>query len=101
MLAPLAFVVAWEAGLAVFGSVTGGVSVLAASVALYSLAAGHGGAYVSLALPATASRQILVLAAFALFFTYAESGAMGRSRLRFRRRSERSSWSTRPTRSSR
>jgi hypothetical protein len=74
VLAPLAFVVAWEAGLAVFGSVTGGVSVLAASVALYSLAAGHGGAYVSLALPATASRQILVLAAFALFFTYAESG---------------------------
>jgi hypothetical protein len=74
VLAPLAFVVAWEAGLAVFGSVTGGVSVLAASVALYALAAGHGGAYASLALPATASRQILVLAAIALFFTYSESG---------------------------
>jgi hypothetical protein len=76
LLAPLAFIVAWEAGLAVFGSVTGGVSVLAASVALYSLAAGHGGAYVSLALPATASRQILVLAAVALFFAYAESGRL-------------------------
>jgi hypothetical protein len=74
VLAPLAFVVAWEAGVAVFDSVTGGVSVLAASVALYALAAGHGGSYVSLALPATASRQILVLAAIALFFTYAESG---------------------------
>jgi hypothetical protein len=74
VLVPIAFVVAWEAGYAVFNSVTGGVSVLAASVALYCLAAGHGGAYVSLALPATASRQILVLAAFALFFTYAESG---------------------------
>ena len=76
VLVPIAFVVAWEAGLAVFGSVTGGISVLAASVALYCLAAGHGGAYVSLALPATASRQILVLAAFALFFAYADSGRL-------------------------
>ncbi len=74
VLVPIAFLVAWEAGVAVFGSVTGGVSVLAASVALYCLAAGHGGSYVSLALPATASRQILVLAAIALFFTYADSG---------------------------
>jgi len=74
VLVPIAFLVAWEAGYAVFHSVSGGVAVLAASVALYCLAAGHGGAYVSLALPATASRQILVLAAFALFFTYAESG---------------------------
>jgi hypothetical protein len=76
VLVPIAFVVAWEAGLAVFGSVTGGFSVLAASVALYCLAAGHGGAYVSLALPATASRQILVLAGFALFFAYADSGRL-------------------------
>jgi hypothetical protein len=74
LLVPFAFLVAWEAGYAVFRSVTGGVSVLTASVAIYCLAAGHGGAYVSLALPATASRQILVLAAFALFFTYAETG---------------------------
>jgi hypothetical protein len=76
VLVPIAFVVAWEAGLAVFGSATGGISVLAASVALYCLAAGHGGAYVSLALPATASRQILVLAAFTLFFAYADSGRL-------------------------
>jgi hypothetical protein len=74
VLAPIAFLVAWEAGVAVFGSVTGGVSVLAASVALYCLAAGHGGAYVALALPATACRQILVVAGIALFFTYSESG---------------------------
>jgi hypothetical protein len=74
VLVPLAFLVAWEAGVAVFGTFTGGISVLAASVALYCLAAGHGGAYVSLALPATASRQLLVLAAIALFFTHAETG---------------------------
>ena len=78
-----------------------GVSVLAASVALYCFAAGHGGSYVSLALPATASRQLLVPAAFALFFTYCGVGAAGRPRRRSRRRSARSRSSTRPTRSSR
>jgi hypothetical protein len=73
LLVPLAFLVAWEAGVAVFGTATGGYSVLAASVALYCFAAGHGGSYVSLALPATSSRQILVPAVIALFFIYAES----------------------------
>ena len=74
VLVPLACLVAWEAGVAVFGSAAGGFSVLAASVALYCFAAGHGGSYVSLALPATASRQIFVPVVFALFFTFAESG---------------------------
>ena len=74
VLVPLACLVAWEAGLAVFDSVAAGFAVVAASLGLYCFAAGHGGSYVSLALPATASRQILVPAALALFFTYARSG---------------------------
>jgi hypothetical protein len=74
VLVPLACLVAWEAGLAVFESVAAGFAVVAASLGLHCFAAGHGGAYVSLALPATASRQILVPAALALFFTYARSG---------------------------
>jgi hypothetical protein len=73
LLVPLACLVAWEAGVAVFNSRTGGLSVLAASLALYCFAAGHGGSFATLALPATAARQLFVPAAFALFFCYAES----------------------------
>jgi hypothetical protein len=74
LLVPLACAVAFEAGAAVFGSAAAGLATLSASLALYCFAAGHGGSYVSLALPATASRQLLVPAAFALFFTFAASG---------------------------
>ena len=74
LLAPLACVLAWEAGVAVFASAGGGIAVALASVALYCLAAGHGGSYVSLALPATASRQLFVPAVLALFFGFADSG---------------------------
>jgi hypothetical protein len=73
LLVPLACLVAWEAGVAVFGSSAGGLAVLAAQLGLYLFAAGHGGAYASLGLPATASRQLLVPAAIALFFGYVES----------------------------
>jgi hypothetical protein len=74
VLVPLACVVAWESGVAVFRSATGGIGVLAASVGLFCFAAGHGGSYVSLALPATSSRQLLVPVVFALFFTYLHFG---------------------------
>ncbi len=74
VLVPIACLVAWEAGVAVFRSAAGGIGVLAASLGLYCFAAGNGGSYVSLALPATASRQLLVPVAFALFFVFAESG---------------------------
>jgi hypothetical protein len=73
LLAPIACLVAFETGLAVFGSPAGGVGVLAASLALYCFAAGHGGSYATLALPGTASRQLLVPAAFALFFLWVRS----------------------------
>jgi len=72
VLAPLAFAVTYEAGLAVFRSVGAGFSVLAAQVALIALAPGHGGAYTSLALPPTASRQLLVPAVTALFFWHVQ-----------------------------
>jgi hypothetical protein len=74
VLVPFACVVAWEAGVAVFRSATGGIAVLAASLGLFCFAAGHGGSYVSLALPATAARQLLVPVVFALFFTYVHLG---------------------------
>jgi len=72
VLAPLACAVAWEAGVAVFGTVAAGWSVLAAQLGLYCFAPGHGGAWASLELPGTVSRQLLVPAAIALFFEYKE-----------------------------
>jgi hypothetical protein len=70
LLVPVAFLVAWEAGREVFRSAWGGVAVLLAQVAMFGLAAGSGGSYRALALPATASRQLLVPAVIALFFAY-------------------------------
>ena len=70
ILAPLAVLVAYEAGHALFQSRPAAVAVVAAQVGLIALAPGSGGAYNALALPATASRQLLVPAAIALFFAY-------------------------------
>lgn len=68
ILAPLAFAVAYQAGVAVFRSAAGGFAALLAQVTITGLAAGSGGSYTALALPGTASRQLLVPAALALFF---------------------------------
>ncbi len=68
VLSPLAFAVAYEAGRAVLGTAWAGAAALAGQVAITGLAPGRGGAYVALALPATASRQILVPALVCLFF---------------------------------
>jgi hypothetical protein len=70
VLVPAAFLVAWESGKEVFRSAWGGLSVLAAQVGIFALAAGSGGSYTALALPATSSRQLLVPAVIALFFAY-------------------------------
>jgi hypothetical protein len=70
LLVPLAFVVAFAAGRALFRSVWGGVAGLVAQVALIGMAGGHTGVFRSLALPATAARQLLVPAILALVFTY-------------------------------
>jgi len=72
LLVPLALAVAYEAGVAVFRRRGAAVAVAAASAALFAVAPGHGGSYVSLDLPATAARQLLVPAAMALFFSLAE-----------------------------
>jgi hypothetical protein len=72
LLAPLACAAAWEAGVAVYGKVAAGWSVLAAQLGLYCFAPGHGGSWATLELPGTVSRQLLVPAAIALFFEYKE-----------------------------
>jgi hypothetical protein len=69
LLVPIACAVAWEAGVALFGSRLAGVSFLVATLGLFCFAPGHGGSFDVIALPATAARQIMVPAAIALFFT--------------------------------
>ena len=68
ILVPVAFVVVFEAGRALFNSIWGGVAVLAGQVAITGLGPGDGGAYDSLALPATAARQLLVPIVLASLF---------------------------------
>ena len=75
VLAPIAFVVAYEAGATLFRSAWAGTATLAAQVGQISLAAGHGGAYAALALPGTASRQLLVPAALTLLFAHLRDGS--------------------------
>jgi hypothetical protein len=77
LLAPVAAAVAYEAGWAVFRSRGAAAAVLLAQVALIALAPGHGGAYRVLALPATAGRQLLVLAALALVVEALRSPTLG------------------------
>jgi len=68
LLAPLACVLAWESGVALFKSRAAGASVLLLSLAVFCFGPGHGGSYASLALPGTAARQLLLPAAIVLFF---------------------------------
>jgi hypothetical protein len=70
VLAPVTFLVVYEAGRELFRSAWLGGATLAATVALAALSAGSGGSLRSLALPATAGRQLLVPAALALLFAY-------------------------------
>jgi hypothetical protein len=68
VLAPIACVVAWESGLAVFRSRAAGAALLVVTLALFCFASGHGGSYAILTLPATSTRQLMVPAALAVFF---------------------------------
>jgi len=72
VLAPLAVLVAYEVGYALFRRVGPALAVVCAQVAVTAFAPAHGGAYTALGLPATASRQLLVPAALALAFAYVE-----------------------------
>ena len=66
VLAPLAIVIAYEAGWALFRRPIPAAVATAAGVGLVSMAPGAGGALTALALPATSSRQLLLPAALAL-----------------------------------
>ncbi|MDX6503002.1 MAG: hypothetical protein QOE29_127, partial [Gaiellaceae bacterium] len=77
LLAPIALLVAHEAGVAVFRSAWLGAAAAAVQATFFALAPGHGGSYVSLALPATASRQLLAVATIALFFGFVDEPRRG------------------------
>jgi hypothetical protein len=68
LLAPIACVLVYEAGVAVFRSHWAGYALLVAQLSLVVFGAGHGGSYSILTLPATTSKQLLVPATIALFF---------------------------------
>jgi len=70
ILTTLAFVLALEAGRALFDAIWGGVAVLAGQAAITGLAPGDGGAYDSIALPGTAARQLLVPMVLASLFLF-------------------------------
>jgi hypothetical protein len=70
VLAPIAFLVVFEAGATLFRSGWLGGAVLVGNLGMVSLAAGHGGSFATLALPGTASRQLLVPAVLTLVFAY-------------------------------
>jgi hypothetical protein len=70
ILAPLALVLAYEAGRAVFRSTWLGLAAMLAQVAVTAFAQGAGGSYTSLELPGTVARQLLVPAVIALFFAF-------------------------------
>jgi hypothetical protein len=68
VLAPVAVIVAYEAGWAVFRRAWAAGAVAGAAVGLACFAPGSGGAYPLLSLPATSSRHLLVPAALGLAF---------------------------------
>jgi hypothetical protein len=69
LLAPVLFLVTYEAGRALFRSAALAWVVLAATLGLAALASGHGGALAGLGLPATAAQYLLPAAALALAFS--------------------------------
>ena len=66
VLMPLVAVVGFEAARLIFRRTVPAAVATAAGVAIVGMAPSHGGALTALALPATASRQLLVPAALAL-----------------------------------
>ena len=70
VLAPIAFLLAYEMGTAIFRSAWLGAATMVAQVALIAFASGYGGSYVSLELPGTVARQLFVPAVLTLFFRF-------------------------------
>ncbi len=69
-LAPLVFGVVYASGRALFGTWSGGVAVLVATVGWIGFSEDGVGSFVSLALPATSTRLLLVPILLALVFAY-------------------------------
>src|SRR3989454_6115519 len=69
-IAPVAFAVVYEAGLALFRSVWLGAAVLLAAVSAVAVAPGHGGSFVLLSHAGTLDRHVLVPVALTLFFLF-------------------------------
>ena len=67
-IAPVAFAVVYEAGLALFRTVWLGLAVLVATLAAAALAPGHGGSLALLGQPGTVDRYVLVAATLTVFF---------------------------------
>jgi hypothetical protein len=77
ILAPLAVLVAFEVGWALFRRTWAAGVTASAQVAMIAFAPGMGGAYVFLSLPATSSRQLLVPAALALALESVRTSSVG------------------------
>jgi hypothetical protein len=67
-IAPVAFAVVYEAGLALFRSLWLGLAALIATVAGAALAPGHGGSFTLLGQPGTVDRYVLAGATLTVFF---------------------------------
>ena len=70
LLTPLALLLAYEMGVAVFRSAWLGIATVVAQAAMAAFALGAGGAYAYLELPGTVARQLLIPSAIALFFRF-------------------------------
>ena len=70
ILAPIALLVAYEMGCAVFRSAWLGAATMVAQVALIVFAPGSGGSFTSLELPGTVARQLFVPVVVTLFFEF-------------------------------
>lgn len=77
VLMPLACAVVWEAAYRLFGSRSMAWAVLLGQLGALLFAAGHGGSFVLLALPATTSRVLLAPIALALVFGWLETRQRG------------------------
>jgi hypothetical protein len=75
LLVPLALILAFEMGWAIFRSVGLGVAVVLGQVAIKCFAPGHAGVYPFLWEPSTVATQLLLPAAVALFFVFVRKPA--------------------------
>ena len=74
LLTPLALVIAYAAGAALFASTAGGVAAAAAQAAVVGFPRGGIGSFAFTALPASATRLLLVPALLALVFAFVRDG---------------------------